>query len=450
MKRIITAVAIILFGLVATSVSAQNGYQVKGVVVDSQGPVIGATVMEQGTSNGTPTGLDGDFVLTVSSADAVVEVSCIGYASQTFTARNLPASILLVEDTEFLDDVVVIGYGTVKKSDLTGSVSTVKADQLTKGVATSPSSLLMGKSAGVVVTAGDGQPGSSNTIRIRGGSSLKANNDPLVVIDGLPISEVGISGVSDQLSSINPSDIETFTVLKDASATAIYGSRASNGVIIITTKKGSKFDNAVHVDFDFTGSMSQNTKYVDVLTADELRKVMAQRYGEGSEAYAMLGDANTDWQKEIFQLAKTLEGNVSVSGKVGKSTKFYMPYRASIGYHNQDGTLKTSNLTRETLALSLNPVLLDEHLSINLNGKGMNMDNRFANAGAIGAAVKYDPTKPVYDANGLNGYSWWNNGKGTFTVDNCNTMAGQNPVALLNDKIDLSRPALRGQRPVRL
>ena len=177
MKRIITAVAIILFGLVATSVSAQNGYQVKGVVVDSQGPVIGATVMEQGTSNGTPTGLDGDFVLTVSSADAVVEVSCIGYASQTFTARNLPASILLVEDTEFLDDVVAIGYGTVKKSDLTGSVSTVKADQLTKGVATSPSSLLMGKSAGVVVTAGDGQPGSSNTIRIRGGSSLKANND---------------------------------------------------------------------------------------------------------------------------------------------------------------------------------------------------------------------------------------------------------------------------------
>ena len=442
MKRIITAVAIILFGLVATSVSAQNGYQVKGVVVDSQGPVIGATVMEQGTSNGTPTGLDGDFVLTVSSADAVVEVSCIGYASQTFTARNLPASILLVEDTEFLDDVVVIGYGTVKKSDLTGSVSTVKADQLTKGVATSPSSLLMGKSAGVVVTAGDGQPGSSNTIRIRGGSSLKANNDPLVVIDGLPISEVGISGVSDQLSSINPSDIETFTVLKDASATAIYGSRASNGVIIITTKKGSKFDNAVHVDFDFTGSMSQNTKYLDVLTADELRKVMAQRYGEGSEAYAMLGDANTDWQKEIFQLAKTLEGNVSVSGKVGKSTKFYMPYRASIGYHNQDGTLKTSNLTRETLALSLNPVLLDEHLSINLNGKGMNMDNRFANAGAIGAAVKYDPTKPVYDVNGLNGYSWWNYGKGTFTVDNCNTMAGQNPVALLNDKIDLSH-ALR-------
>lgn len=439
MKRIITAVTVLLASLMATTLSAQSGFQVKGVVVDSQGPVIGATVLEQGTSNGAPTGLDGDFILTVSSADAVIEVSCIGYVSQTFVARNLPATITLVEDSEFLDDVVVIGYGTVKKSDLTGSVSTVKADQLTKGVATSPSSLLMGKSAGVVVTAGDGQPGSANTIRIRGGSSLKANNDPLIVIDGLPISEVGINGVSDQLSSINPSDIESFTVLKDASATAIYGSRASNGVIIITTKKGSKFDNALHVDFDFTGSVSQNTRYVDVLSANELRSLIGERYGEDSDAYAMLGTANTDWQKEIFRLARTLEGNVSVSGKAGKTKDFYMPYRVSLGYHNQDGTLKTSNLSRETLAVSLTPTLLDEHLTINLNGKGMLMDNRFANSGAIGAAVKYDPTKPVYDTNGLNGYSWWNYGKGTFTVDNCNTMAGQNPVALLNDKIDLAK-----------
>ena len=436
MKRILTSIAVLLAACV--TVFAQGGYQVKGVVEDALGPVIGATVMEQGTANGTSTGLDGDFILTVSGPDAIVEISCIGYATQSFAAKNVPATITLEEDTHFLDEVVVIGYGTVKKNDMTGSVSTVKADQLNKGIATSPTTLLQGKSAGVVVTSGDGAPGSGNAIRIRGGSSLKANNDPLIVIDGLPISEVGISGVADPLSSINPSDIESFTVLKDASATAIFGSRASNGVIIITTKKGSKYDNKIHVDVDFTSSLSQNTKYVDVLDGMELRWLMVHMYGAGSAAYKALGKENTNWQKEIFRLARTLEGNASVTGKVGKSTKFYMPWRVSLGYHNQDGTLKTSNMTRETLAIALTPTLLDEHLTVNLNAKGMNMDNRFANTGAVGAAVRYDPTKPVYDSAGLNGYSWWNNGKGTFTVDNCNTMAGQNPVALLNDKIDVA------------
>jgi len=434
MKRILTSIAVLLAA--CATVFAQGGYQVKGVVVDALGPVIGATVMEQGTSNGASTGLDGDFFLTVSGPDAVIEISCIGYAPQTFAAKSVPATITLSEDTHFLDEVVVIGYGTVKKSDMTGSVSTVKADQLNKGIATSPTTLLQGKSAGVVVTTGDGAPGSGNAIRIRGGSSLQANNDPLIVIDGLPISEVGISGVADPLSSINPSDIESFTVLKDASATAIFGSRASNGVIIITTKKGSKYDNAIHVDVDFTGSMSQNAKYVDVLDGDGMRALMAKMYGVDSGAYNLLGDANTNWQKEIFRLARTLEGNASVTGKIGKTTAFYMPWRVSLGYHNQDGTLKTSNMTRETLAIALTPTFFDEHLTLNLNAKGMNMDNRFANTGAVGAAVKYDPTKPVRDPNGLNGYSWWNNGKGTFTVDNCNTMAGQNPVALLNDKVD--------------
>ena len=202
MKRIITAVAIVLASIFATSVSAQSGYQVKGVVVDAQGPVIGATVMEKGTTNGTSTGLDGDYTLTVSSPAAVIEISCIGYATQTFAASQLPKTITLLEDTEFLDDVVVIGYGTVKKTDMTGSVSTVKADQVNKGMISSPSQLLAGKSSGVVVTAGDGQPGSASTIRIRGGSSLNATNDPLVVIDGLPVGGTGISGVSDALSSI--------------------------------------------------------------------------------------------------------------------------------------------------------------------------------------------------------------------------------------------------------
>ena len=299
MKRIITAVAIVLASIFATSVSAQSGYQVKGVVVDAQGPVIGATVMEKGTTNGTSTGLDGDYTLTVSSPAAVIEISCIGYATQTFAASQLPKTITLLEDTEFLDDVVVIGYGTVKKTDMTGSVSTVKADQVNKGMISSPSQLLAGKSSGVVVTAGDGQPGSASTIRIRGGSSLNATNDPLVVIDGLPVGGTGISGVSDALSSINPSDIESFTVLKDASATAIYGSRASNGVIIITTKKGSKGAQRPTINADFTTSISQNTKYLRVLTGDEMRDAMNQYYSSNPDAIAAVGKENTDWQKQI-------------------------------------------------------------------------------------------------------------------------------------------------------
>jgi len=444
MKRILTILTgITLSVLMSANVAAQGNYEVKGVVADAVGPIVGASVVEQGTTNGTITDADGKFALKVSSADAIVEFSCISYETVTFKASAVPSKITLNESNEFLEEVVVIGYGTVKKADMTGSVSAVKADQLNKGVITSPSEMLQGKSAGVVVTLGDGAPGSASTIRIRGGSSLKANNDPLIVVDGLPLSEVGISGVADGLSSINPSDIETFTVLKDASATAIYGSRASNGVIIITTKKGSKTDKGIHLNADFTASLSQNAKYVDVLDGNGIRSLMAKIYGTESSAYAMLTPASqnetTDWQKEIYQLAQSYEGNVALSGKVGNN-KNYMPYRLSFGILDQKGTLKTSKYGRQTLALNLNPVLLDNHLTVNFNAKGMNMNNRFANQDAIGAAVRYDPTKPVYDntPNGLNGYTYWNFGKGTPTVDNCNTMAGQNPLALLNDKNDIS------------
>lgn len=441
MNRIVTKLlGVVLLCMASAPAFAQRAYQVKGVVTDAMGPVIGATVMEKGTTNGTSTGLDGDYVLNVSSADALIEISCIGYTSVTYKASQVPPTVLLSEDALFLDDVVVIGYGTVKKSDMTGSVATVKADQINKGVVSSPTDLLKGKSAGVVVTSGDGAPGSASTIRIRGGSSLQASNDPLIIIDGLPVSNTGISGTASALSSINPNDIESFTVLKDASATAIYGSRASNGVIMITTKKGSKYDNGIpHIDADFTASVSQNTKFVDVMDAATLKDAVA-RYtgGTDTEAYRALGDADTDWQKEIYQLAQSYEGNVSVNGKVGSRDGFYMPYRVSLGALDQNGTLKTGYMKRETVSLNLTPTLLDEHLTINLNAKGMNMDTRFANQDAIGQAVQYDPTKPVYDENGLNGYSWWNYGKGTFTIDNCNTMANSNPVALLNDKKDVS------------
>ena len=265
MKRLLTAFAVLCAACM--TVFAQGGYQVKGVVVDAIGPVIGASVIEQGTSNGVSTGLDGDFLLTVSSANAIVEISCIGYATQTFAAKDVPATIQLEEDTHFLDEVVVIGYGTVKKSDLTGSVSTVKADEVNKGVITTPADLIRGKSAGVVVTAGSGRPGDGAMIRIRGGSSINASNDPLIVIDGLPVSNDGMGG-ADPLSSINPSDIESFTVLKDASATAIYGSRASNGVIVITTKKGSKVARQTNVSVDLTTSVNTIAKYNSLLDAN--------------------------------------------------------------------------------------------------------------------------------------------------------------------------------------
>ena len=428
MKRIMTAVATMLLCLVGTTVSAQGGYQVKGVVVDALGPVIGATVMEQGTTNGTSTGLDGDYVLTVKGPDATVTISCIGYTTQTFKASEVPSTVTLVEDGEFLDEVVVIGYGTVKKSDMTGSVSTVKADEINKGVITTPADLLRGKSAGVVVTSGDGMPGSGATIRIRGGSSINASNDPLIVIDGLPVSNDGIGGMADPLSSINPEDIESFSVLKDASATAIYGSRASNGVIVITTKKGSKTASKIpQVAVDFTTSVNTIEKYVDILDADGIRSLIREHFGENSAAEAALGSANTDWQKEIYHNAYTYDGNVSLNGRIGS----FLPYRVSLGYMDQNGTLKGSKMDRGTLSVNLSPTFFDNHLTVNLNGKGTYAYNVYANQEAIGAANHYDPTKPVYDSNGLNGYNVWYDANGSI-----NSMATLNPVALLNDYQD--------------
>lgn len=443
MNRITTlCVAVLLTCLSGgATVFAQGGYEVKGVVVDAVGPVIGATVIEQGTTNGTSTGLDGDYVLTVSNADAIVEVSCIGYATQTFTASQMPKTVTLAEDALFLDDVVVIGYGTVKKEDMTGSVSTVRADQINDGMISSPAQLLAGKAGGVVVTAGSGQPGAAATIRVRGGSSLSAVNDPMIIIDGLPISNTGISGVGDALSSINPNDIESFTVLKDASATAIYGSRASNGVIIITTKKGKKSDGLVpHINADFTASLSHNTKYLDVMTGDEIRAAMADYAGVESAAYKALGKENTDWQKQIYQLAQTYEGNIGISGNVGLGKAGYLPYRVSGGYLNQKGTLKTSAMERGTLSINLAPSFLDDHLKVSLNGKGMIMNNTFANQAAIGNAIQYDPTQPIYDntKNGYKGYRVW----GTYDEEQdkliFNTQSSCNPLLSLLERNDVS------------
>ncbi|HIZ86810.1 MAG TPA: TonB-dependent receptor [Candidatus Coprenecus pullistercoris] len=441
MKRLIS----VLVSITALSlISAFARYTVRGRVVDKLGPVVGAAVLEQGTYNGTETDPDGYFTLTVPSASTMIEISLIGYKTVTVRADQVSV-IVLEEDAEVLDEVVVIGYGTVRKEDLTGSVSTVRADQLNKGSVTSPAEMLKGKSAGVVITDGDGAPGSAATIRIRGGSSLSAVNDPLIVIDGLPITNTGISGVADQLSSINPSDIESFTVLKDASATAIYGSRASNGVIIITTKKGSKYDSAVpHVSADYTFSLSQNTRFLDVMTGDEMRAAMAEYRGitdvatTDDPAYLALGDANTDWQKAIYQLGMSHEANVGLQGNFKFGDAGYMPYRVSGGYINDKGTLRTSSMERGTVSLSLTPTFFDDHLTISLNGKGMFQNNRFANTGAISAAVEYDPTQPIYSEHGLDGYRMWGNvlEDGTFAP---NTQSTINPLAALYQRDDRSK-----------
>ncbi|MCI2082804.1 MAG: TonB-dependent receptor [Bacteroidales bacterium] len=462
MKRLITLLASILaFSL--TSAFAQ--YTVKGVIVDKNGdPVIGAAVLQQGTQHGTESDLDGMFTLNVPSSSTVLEISFIGYKKITIPASQA-TRVVLEDDTQFLDEVVVIGYGTVKKNDLTGSVSAVKADDIDRGVVTSPSDLLKGKSAGIVVTSGDGAPGSAATIRIRGGSSLNASNDPLVVVDGLPITNSSIDGVSDQLSSINPNDIESFTVLKDASATAIYGSRASNGVIIITTKKGSSVSSKPKFNFDFTSSLSKLIREVDVMDAAEIKAAML-KYG-GSEdypGYAALGDADTDWQSLIYQLAKSYEANGSVSGNVSLGGNNTLPYRISGGYINETGILKTSAMDRATASVNLSPKFLDNHLTVNLNGKGMYIRNSFANQDAIGQAVEYDPTQyPLYytgdgatynstyrtpfsrtetisDFNqimsakkyGNYGYYGWG------TTSSLNTQSTCNPIASLDQKKDLS------------
>lgn len=420
-------------GMLISAQAYGQALTIKGVVKDKAGePVIGANVLVKGTTNGTITDFDGNFVLNADKND-IIAISFIGYQTQELPASAL-MNVVLSDDSQLLQDVVIIGYGTVKKDDLTGSVATVKADQINKGVATSPSDLLRGKSAGVVITQGSGQPGAASTIRIRGGSSLSATNDPLIVIDGLPVSNESISGMSDPLASINPGDIESFTVLKDASATAIYGSRASNGVIVITTKKGSKGGSLIpKVNVDFAASLSQVSRYVDVMDAGTLRRAVADYAGSDSDAYRALGDADTDWQKEIYQLAPTYEGNISFNGQLPLGKAGSMPYRVSGGYLSQKGVLRTSQMDRGTLSVNLSPQLLDGHLTVGLNAKGVVTDNRFANQEAIGEAIHMDPTQPVYDDSerGNHGYYMWRDLNG-----NCNTMATENPVALLYEKDD--------------
>lgn len=384
-------------------------------------PLPGVTIVVKGTTNGTITNFDGAFSLNTEEGQTLA-FSFIGYTPQeVLVGSSNVINLELAQSMENLEEVVVIGYGQVKKQDATGSVAAVSSDDFNMGAITSPQELVTGKIAGVQITNGGGAPGAGTTIRIRGGSSLSASNDPLFVIDGVPVDNDGISGMRNPLNTIHPSDIETFTVLKDASATAIYGSRASNGVILITTKKGRK-GTPFKISYNGYSSVSTPSGSIDVLNADQFRKLVIEEKGADSNAAALLGSANTDWQDEIFETSISWDHNISATGNIAD-----MPFRASIGYSDQQGILKTSGLNRLTGSFGINPSLFEDHLSINLNLKGMLIDNSFANGGAIGSAVSFDPTKPVYDqGNAYGGYFTWTQPNG-----DPNTLSPNNPMALL-------------------
>ena len=395
--RYVLTVFVLLSTMVAFAQTTASG-----TVIDAANgePIIGASILEIGTTNGTITDFDGNFELKVQPG-AKLSISYMGYKTQDLAAApNM--NVKLGEDSELLDEVVVVGYGVVKKNDATGSVTAIKPDDMNKALTTTATDMLSGKVAGVVVTSSGGAPGGGATIRIRGGSSLSASNDPLIIIDGLSMDNDGIQGVSNPLSMVNPADIESMTVLKDASATAIYGSRASNGVIIITTKKG-KSGTKPRVSYEGNVSVSQLTDRVEVLTGDQLR-AYANALGMDAVAMSVLGKENTDWQDAIYRTAVSTDHNVSLSGGV-KSKIADMPYRASIGYTLGNGIVKTNQMQRVTASINLSPSFLDNHLSINLNAKGMYIYNRYAD-GVQGAALDMDPTQSIYDPNniGFGGY----------------------------------------------
>ena len=418
------------------SVGAFAQIEVKGHVKDAQDePIIGATVRVANTQIATVTDFDGNFVLKANQG-ADITVSYIGY--QTATVKAAPnVVVVLQDDAALLNEVVVIGYGVARKNDLTGSVTAIKPDEKNHGLITSAQDMMQGKIAGVNVTSDGGTPGGSSTIRIRGGSSLNASNDPLIVIDGLAMDRQGVKGSPNALSMVNPNDIESFTVLKDASATAIYGSRGSNGVIIITTKKGRQ-GQAPKVSYNGNVSYSVKRNKLDVLDGDEYRKFIVDYYGADSPAASLLNKANTDWQDEIFHSAISSDHNITVQGGLKK-----MPYRLSVGYTDQNGILKTSNFQRTTASITLNPSLLDDHLKFNINGKFMYSHNRYANTGAIGEAVRFDPTQFVTSSwpafKDFRGYYQWA-GDGSayndYTVDRAiiATGPGKNPVAMINER----------------
>lgn len=427
---------LLLFTAVLASAQSRT---VSGKVTsaDDGSAMPGVSISEKGTSNGVITDADGNFSLSV-GPNAVLVFSFVGMVTQEVVVANQTSlAVSLVSDVTQLGEVVVTGYGQVEKKDVTGSIVAVSTKDFNRGVMTSPQDLIMGKIPGVSVIQGTGAPGSNATIRIRSGASLNASNDPLIIIDGFPVERSVMSGVDNPLASINPSDIETFTVLKDASATAIYGVRASNGVIIITTKKGKEGKPV----FNFTTSLSFSTpaKQFDVLTAKEYREMVTEKVNDGTidaGALDLLGDANTNWQDEIFRTAVSTDNILSASGSIKG-----IPFRVSYGYTNQQGILKNTDLKRHSVNLSATPTFFDNHLKVSANVKASHVDNNFGEAGAVGSAISYDPTKPVMSGNdAYGGYTTW---------ISANAASGtSNPVAQINltdNTSDVNRILVNGE-----
>lgn len=424
-----------LFLFATLLATAQTG-SISGRVLDeSKQALPGASVSVKGTNKSTSTDANGNFRLSgINNGATVLVVRFVGYQTierAVNVSGDVRVDFSLQPSAESLGEVVVVGYGTQKKSDLTGSVTSVSSKDFVKGQLTTPEQLIAGKVAGVQITNNGGAPGSGSTIRIRGGASLNASNNPLIVIDNVPLAESGIAGAANALALINPNDIESFNILKDASATAIYGSRASNGVIMITTKKGSS--GKPSINFSSQTSVAENVNTVEVLSARQLRDVV-NSIGNTAQK-GLLGGANTNWQDEIYQTALITDNNLSVSGAFKN-----IPYRVSYGFLDQDGTLKTGNLKRNSLSLNLSPTFLDNLLSVNLNLKGSINKSRFADQGAIGSAVYFDPTKPVrttapnYMSNFGGYYEWLDASNATTGLA---ALAPRNPLGLLNLKEDV-------------
>lgn len=434
MKHLQTGIArkffFLMVGLLfSVELNAQT-ITVSGVVSDPSGePLIGASILAQGTTVGTSTNIDGEYTINV-APEATLVVSYVGYDTQNVPVDGRTSiNVTMQENSVMLNEVVAIGYGTVKKSDATGSVAVIKPDEIEAGLATSVQDMLVGQTPGVVVTQAGGPEG-GGTIRIRGGSSLNASNDPLIVVDGVPLSNAGMGGLGNSLGMISPENIESMTILKDASATAIYGSRASNGVIIITTKKGKSGKPTVN----FAANLYVNTarKTWKVLDANQFRSLLESRGMDA--ALAATGDANTDWQDEVLRTTVSSDYSLSVGGTAG-----WLPYHAEISYTNNNGIIKTSKMDRVTMGFNLSPKFFDNHLSVNANVKGYYIRNNFADTGALSSAISFDPTHPVRSnepiVSGNSGFQYLYNGY--YEVHNNGTLndnATLNPMGLLEQR----------------
>jgi len=416
-------------------VVAQQTGTITGTVLDAkQQSIIGAAVFVKGTNSGGATDVNGKFRIDGLKPGAVeLQTSYLGYQTAVMSVtveagKTANITFVMEEDIKMLQEAVVIGYGTTQTRDLTGSVVAIQSKSFQQGNFASPEQMIMGKSPGVQITPGSGQPGSGARIRIRGASSIGANSDPLYVIDGVPVDSRGISGAANPLSLINPDDIESFTILKDASAAAIYGSRAAGGVIIITTKKGAA-GSKLKVQVNSGVSIKQIANRVDVLSAGQYRDVINSNGDSLQIGRLGSGNTSTDWQNEIYQLGRASDLNLSFSGGLKK-----LPYRLSFERYDENGNLRTGSFERTGVNLNLNPTLLKGRLKVDANVKYFNIQNRFANQGAIGSAITFDPTKPVrVDTGRFDGYYEWTANNGQPDV-----LAPKNPVGLLNQRNDVS------------